>query len=143
LNKVQSPNCRQFSQLIFANFSYAVTQVVNAGESTSRSLAHNRLSRLLAQTSYVSQSQTNSERSVFLLLERAQPLGTGNIDRQTLQSRGLRIFNNSEGRIKTHRLVIENRRRECSQVIAFQICAGVGNERKARRVRFRKTVKRK
>src|ERR1700741_5427881 len=98
---------------------------------------------MLAQTPDVSKPETDCERPVPLLLDRAQPVRAGNVDRQNFQSVTLRIFNESKWLIKTHRLIVENRGRECCQVIAFQISAGIRNQGKTGRVRFGKTVKRK
>ena len=50
----------------------------------------------------------------------------------------LRVFNDGERLIKTHRLVVENRRRERSQVITLQISTGVSNEGETCRMRLRK-----
>src|ERR1044072_3604059 len=120
MNKVQGADGCQLSQLIFAEFRHAITQVVNAGELTRDSFAHNRLTRLFAQTSHIPQTETTKDAAVFILLERTQPIGTGNVDRQDLQSMTLRICNDPEGLLKTHRLVVENRRRERREVITFQ-----------------------
>src|SRR6185503_15936064 len=55
----------------------------------------------------------------------------------------LRILDEREGLIKTHRLVVENRGRERREVITFQIRTRISNEREAGRMRLRKTIKRK
>src|SRR5713101_9445050 len=45
--------------------------------------------------------------------------------------------------IKTHWLIIQERRRERSQIMAFQISAGIRNQGKAGGMRFRKSIKSK
>ena len=77
------------------------------------------------------------------LLERAQPIRASDVDRQNPQSMTLRIFNERERLVEAHRLVVENRGCECGQVITFEVGAGISNEGKTCRMRFRKTVKRK
>ena len=45
--------------------------------------------------------------------------------------------------IKTHRLIVEQASGECSQVMAFQECAGVSDQPEASGMRFGESVKRK
>src|SRR5258708_20286493 len=43
--------------------------------------------------------------------------------------------------VKTHRLIIQERRRERGQVMTFQISAGICNQGKAGGMRFRESIK--
>ena len=52
----------------------------------------------------------------------------------------LRIFDDGRGGIKSHGLVVEQGGGERGEIVALQIGAGVGNQREAGRVRFRKSV---
>ena len=54
----------------------------------------------------------------------------------------LRILNDREWLIETHRLIIQRRRRERRQVMAFKISAGVSDQSKAGGVRFGKAIQR-
>ena len=54
----------------------------------------------------------------------------------------LRVLNDRERLIETHRLIVQRRRRERRQVMTFEIRAGISDERKAGRMRFGKSVKR-
>ena len=45
--------------------------------------------------------------------------------------------------IEPHRLVVEQGRGECRQIMTLEISAGVSNQRKAGGVRFRKSIQRK
>ncbi len=54
----------------------------------------------------------------------------------------LRVFDDRRGRIKSHRLIVEQRGGEGGQVVALQIGAGIGDEREAGGVRFGKSVER-
>src|SRR5262249_38315458 len=133
----------QLSQFIFAQLRHTVVQIVDSQKLTRGSLAHNRLARLLAQTFDVSQTKPDHECRVLLFLDRAQPVRTRDIDRQDFEPMSLRVFDERERLIKTHRLVIENRGRERRQVITLQIRTRISNQREAGRMRLRKTVKRK
>ena len=42
--------------------------------------------------------------------------------------------------IKTHRLRVQECRTECIRIMAFDVAAGVGNQREGRRMAFRKSV---
>jgi len=55
----------------------------------------------------------------------------------------LRVFDERRGVVKAHRLVVEERRVERGRIMHLQICAGIGQQRKARRVRFGEAVERK
>ena len=46
----------------------------------------------------------------------------------------LRILDEGKRLIKTHRLIVQNRRRERRQIMTLQIRAGVSNQSKAGRV---------
>ena len=61
----------------------------------------------------------------------AFPIRARHIDRQHFQSVPLRILDNRERLIKTHRLVVERRRGKRRQVMTLEIGAGVSNQRKA------------
>ena len=55
----------------------------------------------------------------------------------------LRVFHNGSRRIKAHRLIVEQTGVKLRRAMHFQIGAAVSKNRKADRVRFRKSVKRK
>ena len=55
----------------------------------------------------------------------------------------LRVLNDRERLIETHRLIVEGRRSERREVMTFQIRAGVSEQSKTGGVRFRKTIERK
>ena len=78
-----------------------------------------------------------------MLLKRTRPVRARDVDGFDLQPVPLRIFDDGRGMVKTHRLVIEQRGGESGKIAAFQISAGIGQQGKARRVRFRETIKRK
>src|SRR5437762_12780768 len=52
----------------------------------------------------------------------------------------LSVLNNRERLIKTHRLIIECGRGERRQVVTFEISAGISDQSKTGRVRFRKAI---
>ena len=78
----------------------------------------------------------------ILAFNRAFPIRSRHIDRQHLQSMPLRILDNRERLIKTHRLVVERGCGKRRQVMTFEIGAGVSNQRKAGGVWFGKAVER-
>ena len=55
----------------------------------------------------------------------------------------LRVFHQGCGRIKSHGLIVQHRRGKRRQVMAFQIRAGIREQRKTGGMRFRKSVQRK
>jgi hypothetical protein len=59
-----------------------------------------------------------------------------------VQAVALCVLNQSGRRVETHGLIVQDRGSESGQVAAFQIRAGVGDQGKARGVRFGKTVQR-
>ncbi len=54
----------------------------------------------------------------------------------------LRIFNDGEWLIETHRLIVQRRRRKRGQVMTFEISAGVSDQSKAGSVRFGEAIER-
>src|SRR5712692_9952667 len=64
-------------------------------------------------------------------LERAQPVGARDVDGSDLQAVTLSVFDDGRRAIKTHRLVVEQGGGESSQVMAFEVGAGVGEQGEA------------
>ena len=64
-----------------------------------------------------------------LILQRAQPVRAGDIDRLHFQAMALCVFNKRERLIKTHRLIVQHRSGERRQVMTFQIGAGISEQR--------------
>src|SRR5438105_4324952 len=73
----------------------------------------------------------------------AGPIGTRNIDRPNPQSMPLRIFHDRRWMIKTHGLIVQKGCGKRCQVMTFEICARIGQQRKTSSVRFREAVERK
>ena len=68
-------------------------------------------------------------------LQRAEPIGAQHVDGLDAQSVKLRIFHQSGRAVDAHRLIVQYGRRERRKIMALEIGAGVGNERKAGGVR--------
>src|SRR5688572_22306054 len=62
------------------------------------------------------------------------------VDARETYSPALRILYESGRMIEPHRLVVEERRVECGRKVCLQICARIGEQRKARRMRFGEPV---
>src|ERR1017187_4667419 len=73
-------------------------------------------------------------------LDGAEPFGFRYVYRQDPQAVALRVFDENGGRIKAHGLVVEHGAGEGCQVMALQIRAGVGQQRKAGGVRYREAI---
>jgi hypothetical protein len=74
------------------------------------------------------------------MLDGAVPLRLKNMDRPVTQSMQPRILYQNRGTVKTHRLIVQQSRGECSQIILFQVRTGVSDQSETRRMRFGKSV---
>src|SRR2546426_9787632 len=63
----------------------------------------------------------------FLLFNRARPIRSCDVYWLYLQTMPLRVLDESKRLIETHRLIVQNRGRECRKVMTFEISAGVGD----------------
>src|ERR1041384_1964275 len=75
------------------------------------------------------------------VLDRAEPIRSGHINRIDLQSVPLSILDYRSRVIKTHRLIVQKRSSERRKIMALQISACISDQREARGVRFGKAIK--
>ena len=74
-------------------------------------------------------------------LQRAFPLRFRHIHRQDFQPMPLRVFYDGCRTVKTHRLIVQQGCSEGGKIMLLQVRAGIGDQGKARCVRFGKSVK--
>ena len=74
--------------------------------------------------------------------QRAGPIGVLHVHGLYAQAVALRILHDGGGRVKTHGLIVEQRGGEGRKIVALEIGAGVGNQRKAGGVRLGKSIER-
>src|ERR1041384_7256861 len=79
--------------------------------------------------------------AVSAVLDRAEPIRSGHINRIDLQSVPLSILDYRSRVIKTHRLIVQKRSSERRKIMALQISACISDQREARGVRFGKAIK--
>src|ERR1035441_9356422 len=167
VERVQRADFGQPVELVLAQFGDAQSQVVEAAERAREARAQNGLRSLLAQAAGVAETEaevegwqaeapaprfvrsfssgsrgTRADQGVCPTggLDGAEPFGFGHVYRKDAQAVALRVFDENGGGIKAHGLVVEHGASEGRQVMALQIRAGVGQQRKTGGVRFRKAV---
>ena len=118
---------------------------MNGIERVTLACVNQSVSYFFSHSSRIEQSEP--EREAFapdaaLRLKRAEPIGALHVDRLHSQSMTLRVFHQRRRIVKTHGLVVQHGRRERRQIVALEIGAGIGNQREAGRVRFRKSIQR-
>src|ERR1041384_2309083 len=79
--------------------------------------------------------------AVSAVLDRAEPIRSGHINRIDLQSVPLSILDYRSRVIKTHRLIVQKRSSERRKIMALQISACISDQREARGVRVGKAIK--
>ena len=142
LQMIQRAYLRQHDQLIPPQRGHAPHQVIHRDKIAASAHRHNFLGRFFAQSAHITQSHPQNRLARAARLQGAQPIGAQNIDRPDLQPVPLGIFHQRGRGIKSHRLIVEQRRGEGRQVMALQISAGISQQRKAGGMRFGKSVER-
>ena len=104
-------------------------------------LSHDFAAGFFAQAFDVAQPEPH-DKFVSNLFQRAQPIRLRHIDRPHAQAVPLRVFHQRRRMIKSHGLIIEHRRGKRGEIVAFQIRAGIRDQRKTRRMRFGKSIQR-
>src|ERR1700694_654039 len=95
-----------------------------------------------SQTAHIPEADPQNE--LFLVpFKCAIPVGTEDINGLYPQSVLLCVFNKDARGIEPHRLRIQESSSECRQVVTFQVGAGIGDKRKAARMRLRKGITQK
>ena len=77
---------------------------------------------------------------ILFVFKRTDRHGTLHINRPHAQAVALRILDEHGRRVKTHRLIVEQRASEGCQIMHLQIGRGIGDQRKAGRVRLRESI---
>jgi len=116
-------------------------QVIDIGERRAFSFQQESTRGFGVQPFDVAQAQAKSDLAA-VILQRAQPGGARHVHRLHAQAVPLRVLDDRGGLIEAHGLVVQQRGRECRQVMAFQIGAGICQQREAGGMRFGKAVQR-